>query len=156
MLSLSLHFLSDKVVPLSPHTHRGLSSPSWFGFKSQRPCTPSLYLISAVSCKKGQRVGPRSAEAHTEVHLIQVQPKTNVHKKYSCLFSPAVSPGVFSFRPPLPFTERYFCNSMQASELCQKMLVSLKADPSFKVSVSLMGSTFPSAATRNEDSFTCM
>lgn len=48
--------------------------------------------------------------------------------------------------PPLPDPKRHFCNSMQASELCQKVLVSLKADLSFKVGASLMGSTFPSAS----------
>lgn len=45
---------------------------------------------------------------------------------------------------------------MQASELCQKVLVSLKADLRFKVDVRAMGSTFPSAGTRNENLFTCM
>lgn len=105
---------------------------------------PSLYLISAVSCEKG--VGPRSAQTHTEIHTIQVHAEINLHKKYTHLWSPGVWSNVLSFGAPSPDPKRHFCNSMQASELCQKVLVSLKADLSFKVGASLMGSTFPSAS----------
>lgn len=101
------------------------------------------------------RVGPRSTQTHTEIHLIQVHPEINLHKEYTYLCSPGVRPSVFSFGPPLPYPKRHFCNSMQASELCQKVLVSLKADLSFKVGASSMGSTFPSAGSRNENFFTC-
>lgn len=91
-----------------------------------------------------------------EIHPIQVHPEINLHKKYCNLSSPGVRSSVFSFEPPLPYPKRHFCNSMQASELCQEVLVSLKADLSFKVGASSMGSTFPSAGTRNKNFFTCV
>lgn len=115
---------------------------------------PSLYLISTVLCE--QRVGPRSTQGHTENHPIQVHAEIQLHRECTYLLSPGVWSSVLSFGPPLPYPKRHFCNSMQASELCQKVLASLKADLSFKVSASLMGSTSPSAGTRNESSFTCM
>lgn len=93
---------------------------------------------------------------HRLIHLIQVHPKINLHEKYTYLSSPGVWCSVFSFGPPLPYLKRHFCNSMQASEQCQKVLVSLKADLFFKVDASAMGSTFPSTGTRNEYFFTCM
>lgn len=137
---------------VSSHTG-GLSSPSWFGFKSQWPCT--LPSISSPQCRArgGWEPAPRSTRTHTEVHPIQVHPEINLHKKCTYLSSPGVRSSVFSFGPPLPYPKRHFCNSMQASELCQKVLVSLKAEPSFKVGASSMGSTFPSAGTRNENFF---
>jgi len=48
-------------------THRGLLSPSWFGFKSHRPCT--LPSVSSRWCfaRKGMRVGPvEHADSHRD------------------------------------------------------------------------------------------
>jgi len=52
--------------------------------------------------------------------------------------------------PFVPYPKRHFCNSMQASELCQKVLASLKAELIFKADAGTMGSTFLSAGSRNE------
>lgn len=99
----------------------------------------------------------------TEIHPIRFHPETNLHKKRHYLSSPGVWPSEFSFEPPTPPTpalflspKRHFCNSEQASELCQKVLASLKADPLFKAVANAMGSTFPSAGTRNGTFFTCV
>lgn len=112
----------------------GLSSPSWFGFKHRRLCTLQLDLISPVSCKS--RVG--SAEladssggsSDTGTGRDKSTPPAGARPSVLSLMAPMA--------PPLP--KRHFCNSMQASELCHKVLVSLKADLSSKVGAGSMGS----------------
>lgn len=52
--------------------------------------------------------------------------------------------------PPLPQKDIFY-NSMQASELCQKVLGSLKADLLLKVDAGSMGSTFPPSAGSKND-----
>lgn len=146
-----LHFLSDKA---GPHAAGASRHPAGLGLNpSDRVPLPS---ISSPRCcaESGMRVGPAEC-TDSYIHPIQVHPEINLHK-YSYLSSPGVWSGVFSLGPPLPYPKRHFCNSMQASELCQKALVSLKADLSFKVGASALGSTFPSAGTRNVNLFTCM
>lgn len=139
MLSLLLHFLSDRAGPLSPHTSGASRHPAGLGL-NPRDCVP----FPLSNLRSVVQEGLRSTQTHAEIHPIQVYSEINLHKKYTYLSSPGVWPSVFSFGPPLPYPKRHFCNSMQASELCQKVLASLKADPSFKVSASLTGSTFPS------------
>lgn len=130
---------------------RSLYSPSWLVFKSLRLCTlPSISNLCSVVQERSRPL------THTEIHPIQVHAEINLHTKYTYLTTPGVRSSVFSFGPPLPDPKRHFCNSMQASELCQKELASLKADLCSKVGASLTGSTFPSAGSRSESLFSFM
>lgn len=125
---------SDKAGPLSPHTSGGLPSPSWFGFRHRRLCTLSARSDLASVVQEPGR--PRGAR-RLQVHLIQVRAETPPPPHPA-----GARPGVLSLMAPVapPLPRRHFCNSMQASELCHKVLVSLKAEPSSKVGAGSMGS----------------
>ncbi len=140
MSSPLLYFLSDKAGPLSPHTSGASRHPAGLGLNPS-DCVP--FPLSHLRCVM-QEEDERRPRTHVEIHPIQVHLEINLHKEYTHHSSPGVWSSGFNFGPLLPCPKRHFCNSMQASELCQKVLVSLKADLSFKVGASSMGSTFPS------------
>lgn len=146
MLSLLLHFLSDETSLCLLTCCRG-------PFVTQLVCVWIPTNASQVRnrhLRSGMRVRPWSSQRFIRYGSTQRQIYT---KKSHYFLSPSVWPSLE--RPPLPsshlpFSKRHFCNSMQESELCQKVLASLKADLPFKADASAMGSTFPSAGSRNE------
>lgn len=102
-------------------THRGPRCNQLVWVYCKTPSTAHLsHLHSVVSCKKGVGlIDPSDTSAHET-------------RDDTYLSSPGVQSSVFSFGPPRPGPRSHFCNSMQATERCQKALVSLKAELGFK------------------------